>query len=276
MNRRRGFSWIELVFLLVLIATVLALFLLRAGSSRESARRMECENRLRGIFLAMQSYSLQYGHFPIGTQNPTGPIRSEPSGYHQNWISGVLPQLNEQSLYETIDFDFGVYDEANRAVGSQPLEQLRCASTGDSLAENATSYVGMSSSTESPISVDGDGMLILNRPLSSADVLDGENYVLMIGEKSIDFGPPLAWNSGTRASLRTGGLRINAPPPATVDPLVVGGLSSNHAGGAYGLTVGGEFRFLTDQMDPVLLQQLIDRADAAGADEENTNENETR
>ena len=267
MNRHRGFSWFELLIVLALIVIVLSLFLMRAGSSRESARRMECESRLRTIFLSMQSYSLQYGHFPIGTQNPNGPIRSEASGYHQNWISGLLPQFNEQELYEQIDFDWGVYAEVNRPVGEQALSAFMCASAVDSLASTSTSYVGMSSSTETPISQDGDGMMVLNRPLSSVDVLDGENYVLMIGEKSFDFGPPLSWNSGTRVSLRTAGWPINAPPPSDFDPLVVGGLSSNHAGGAYGLTVGGEFRFLADQMDPLLLQQLVARDDAARAAE---------
>ena len=265
MKRRRGLSWIELVVLLAVCVVVLSLLLMRAGSSRESARRMECENRLRNVFLAMQSYSLQYGHFPIGTQNPVGPIQSESVGYHQNWISGLLPQLNQQPLYDQIDFEWGVYADVNRGVGQQALAELMCSSAVDSLAANSTSYVGLSSSTETPIDEGGDGMLILNRPLSSADVLDGESMVLMIGEKSIDFGPPLAWNSGTRASLRAGGWPINRPAPPDQDASVVGGLSSNHAGGAYALTVGGQFHFLSDQIDLVLLGQLISRDDAAKA-----------
>lgn len=269
MKQDRGLSRIELVVLLTLVAMVASLFLLRAGSSRESARRIDCENRLRSIFLGMQSYTLQYGHYPIGTQDSSSPIRSEPRGYHQNWISGLLPQLNQQLLFERIDFKFGVYADVNRPIGEERLAALMCASAGETLSATSTSYVGMTDSTETPINEAGDGMFLLNRRLFTRDVIDGENYVLLIGEKAFDFGPPLAWNSGTRVSLRTGGWPINAPPPSDVSPLLVGGLSSNHAGGVYGLMAGGEFRFLTDQTDPILLKQLVARDDSAAQRDEN-------
>ncbi|KAA5540430.1 DUF1559 domain-containing protein [Roseiconus nitratireducens] len=279
---RAGFSFIELIVLLLILVVVLALVMMRVGTSREASRRIDCESNLRALFVALESYSLRYGHFPAGTINATGPIRSEPQGYHQNWASAILPGLEQQALYEQIDFDYGVYAPENRAVTMTGVPGFQCPASITTLAANASTYAGVSSSTERPIDVDGNGMMILNRPLGPRDAADGLSYVLIVAEKAQDFGGraslpsraaaavtpgALSWNSGTRASLRTAGHRINAPPPdAEIDPLFVGGFSSNHAGGAYLMTAAGEFNFFSAQTDLELLRQLAGRSEGVSAE----------
>jgi hypothetical protein len=260
---------------LVLVAAVLSLALMRLGSSRESSRRIGCEDNLRAVFLAMETYSLQNGAFPIGTQNPNSPIRSEADGYHHNWISGILPQLNRQPLYEAIDFDYGVYAEQNAAIAKADLPQLRCPAAEQSIPSHATCYAGVTSSLETPIDEVNDGMFLLNTALSPDDAEDGASYVFLIGEKSIEYAGPSQWNSGTRTSLRNTGHPLNArtktgelKSQAESDPLFVGGFSSHHVGGAYFLTVGGEFRFFAEATDTKLLQQFASRADGEQADTE--------
>ena len=270
-KKHRGRSLVDIVVASVILVTIASLILLRLSGNRASTRRIACEENLRSIFLAAESYSLRFGHFPIGTQNPIGPILSEPSGYHHNWCEGLLPMMDQQALYEEIDFDYGVYAEQNRLVGLTSLPPVRCPASETTLEPNATTYVGVNASVETPIDRDGDGMFLLNRPLGIDDAADGQSYVFLLGEKSIDFGPPVQWNSGTRASLRNAGHAINAAPPKETDPLFVGGFSSNHAGGAYFLMVDGAFEFYTDQTDPQLLRQMAARSDAEDTEAEDVN-----
>lgn len=259
-----------------MLAIVATLMVLRLSRSRESSRRIECESNLRSLFVAIESYHLQYGQYPIGTQEPAGPIRSEPSGYHHNWLEGLLPQLEEQTLFESIDFRYGVYSPENRTVAEANLEVLMCPSAKKSLAKNSTAYAGVAGSKEVPISEQSDGILILNRPIRSIDIDDGLNYVAIAGEKrgalaaslSKQHPAALPWNSGTRESLRTLAHPINqTPDPApsrdpSDDPFWVGGFASNHAGGAYILLASGEYRFYGEQTDLQILQQLGGRADS--------------
>lgn len=273
--QHRGRSLVDVVVVFVILVAIVSLILLRVSGNRESARRIACEENLRSVFLAAESYSLRFGHFPIGTQNPDGPIRSEPSGYHHNWIEGLLPMMDQQALYDGIDFQYGVYAAPNQPIGLTSIPTVRCPASESTVAINATTYAGVASSTEAPIDQEANGMFILNRPLSIADAVDGQSFVFLAGEKALDFvgsgksagepadQPPHQWNSGTRASLRNTGHRINAPPPKATDAFYVGGFSSNHPDGCYFLLVDGAFRFYTEQTDPELLKQMADRADSA-------------
>ena len=265
-TKHRGRSVIEVVVIVAVLVALLCLFLLRLSGNRESARRIACEDNLRSVFVAAEGYTLRFGQFPIGTQNPEAPIRSEPVGYHHNWIEAILPMMDQQALYDRIDFDVSVYAPANDLVGKTSVPPVQCPASVTSLAANATTYAGVTASTERPIDEDGDGMLILNRGLAPEDAVDGQSFVFLAGEKSQHWMPPLQWNSGTRASLRNTGHRINAAPQQDVDPLFVGGFSSNHPGGAYFLMVDGASRFYTNDTDLELLQQLAGRADGPEAE----------
>lgn len=260
-----GLSLIDLLVLLAILGVVATLVIWRMAGSRASSRRMECESNLRNVFLAMESYSLRYGQFPIGTQSASEPVRSITEGYHHNWAEGLLPMLNEPQLFEQIDFDFGVYAPENAPVAQTQLPTLRCPASVITLAMNSTAYAGVTSSVEEPIASSGDGMFVANRGLGPNDAADGQSYVFLVGEKSIDFGSPVQFNSGTRTSLRSAGHRINTSIDESnaKDPLFVGGFSSNHVGGAYFLFVDGSFQFLADETDATVLRQMASRDDQA-------------
>lgn len=280
MVRRHAFSLLEFVVIIAIVAILLAISIPAVRDMRSLSRRSNCDQNLNRLLLASQAYAADHGHLPSGTfttsaqifQKGSVPESSEgaglvisslPAGYHQNWISSLLPDLDRQALYDSIDFDFGVYAEVNQVVRDTQLPFLRCpASAGEQVA-NTTSYAGLHSSIGEPISVNNDGLLMLNRWIAADDMPDGISYTILMGEK---LSPPeydLGWMSGTRSSLRNAGTPINEPVPLDVyhDPAFVGGLGSLHVGGASVGMADGSVKFLQDSIDMKVYRSMVNRQD---------------
>jgi prepilin-type N-terminal cleavage/methylation domain-containing protein len=63
---RRGFTMVELVVTLAVIALLIAIIAPAIMSAREAARRMECQNNLRQIRAGDSGYESEYGVLPNG------------------------------------------------------------------------------------------------------------------------------------------------------------------------------------------------------------------
>ena len=98
---------------IAIIGILVALLLPAVQAAREAARRMSCTNNLCQLILAVQNYEMTFRVLPPGTVNDTGPIQNQPTGYHHNWITQILPYVEEQVIYNHVDFKVGVYDDAN-------------------------------------------------------------------------------------------------------------------------------------------------------------------
>jgi prepilin-type N-terminal cleavage/methylation domain-containing protein/prepilin-type processing-associated H-X9-DG protein len=99
MDRRRAISAFTLVELLVVIAIIgvlVALLLPAVQAAREAARRMQCQNNLKQIGLAINN------HLDVKKEFPAG------SGYLQNtpyatWIVALFPFFEQQAVYSRYD-----------------------------------------------------------------------------------------------------------------------------------------------------------------------------
>jgi prepilin-type N-terminal cleavage/methylation domain-containing protein len=97
--RRGGFTLIELLVVIAIIAVLIALLLPAVQSAREAARRIQCTNNLKQIGLALHNYHDVVGSFPSGSIADPGWI-----GTWWNWPAFMLPQIEQRSLYNAINF----------------------------------------------------------------------------------------------------------------------------------------------------------------------------
>jgi prepilin-type N-terminal cleavage/methylation domain-containing protein/prepilin-type processing-associated H-X9-DG protein len=104
-NHATGFTLVELLVVIAIIGILVALLLPAIQSAREAARRASCTNNLKNLGLAVLNHHDVKKHFPVsmGYVLEGG---EEPAGVDQpcaGWILNVLPQLEEQSLYDQFE-----------------------------------------------------------------------------------------------------------------------------------------------------------------------------
>lgn len=277
--RRAGFTLIELLVVIAIIAVLIALLLPAVQQAREAARRAACKNNLCQIGLAIHNYEMAQNVLPPGSVNPTGPVRSEPSGYHMSWAVQILPYVDQPNVFRMIDFTVGAYDVKNEPARKVLIPIYVCPSDFRSARDehhvSASNYGGVHHEDEAPIDHGNHGTFVLNLAVPIDSITDGTSNTLFIGEKALQ-PEELGWISGTRATLRNAGSPINhnlaglrnqfplqANPAGTVPVTAesVGGFSSYHTGGAHFLIGDGAIRWVNENIELSLLRRLANRSD---------------
>ncbi len=145
---RRGVSLVELLVVLTIIGILLALLLPSVQRARESARRVSCQNNLRQIALALQSYhsseenmpSLYNGSFIHDGATFTYPKNYWGEHHFHSWQTAILPQLEQQSLYDKADFSKAASDASHLNLVNTELATYVCPSTGSIEREKVRQY----------------------------------------------------------------------------------------------------------------------------------------
>ena len=115
LSSRRGFTLIELLVVVAIIAILIALLLPAVQKAREAARRTQCRNNLKQLALACNNYENKNRIFPpavidrFANTIPMGNCANvwEASGGF-SWRVLILPEVEEQNLYDILDFDAGI------------------------------------------------------------------------------------------------------------------------------------------------------------------------
>jgi prepilin-type N-terminal cleavage/methylation domain-containing protein/prepilin-type processing-associated H-X9-DG protein len=186
--RRHGFTLIELLVVIAIVATLIALLVPAVQKVRETAARVQCQNNLKQIGLALHNYHGVHNHLPPprGNHIPT-PTFTEFRG----WMCEILPHLDQMALYQnmyTSPWYTGFFANFN-----VPVVIYQCPSdsrnTSDIPAGNGamTSYVGVTGS-DNDVNIQYYGPTngifnVSSLGIRLTDITDGTSNTLMVGER---------------------------------------------------------------------------------------------
>jgi prepilin-type N-terminal cleavage/methylation domain-containing protein len=134
---RRAFTLIELLVVIAIIAILIGLLLPAVQKVREAAARLQCQNNLKQIGLAMHNYYDSHKAFPVGYYDPT-PWPQLDNGPGWGWGAFLLPYLEQDNLYRKINFNLDVGDPGNAAIRTTFLPIYFCPSDNQLLTFTVT------------------------------------------------------------------------------------------------------------------------------------------
>lgn len=289
---------IELLVVIAIIAMLVAITLPAVQAAREAARRMSCKNNLKQVALAIHNYHDTHRHLPINIAPWSLGPGDIPQHNGKGWIASILPQLEQNNLYEQLSIGFdgdflsggGLKDPRVRDAVQTPLSVLQCPSDGSVQRLSAeqfqwlgipvalTSYKGVlgDSILGFPLSVH-DGSLpdcvetggcnglfwrvTYREPQRFAGVTDGLSNTLMIGEDVASHNNhSAAYYANTDWASCHAPLNYFPQPPRPDDWWDVVSFRSRHPGGAQFALADGSVSFCSESIDRVLYRGLSTRA----------------
>ena len=218
MPHRRAFTLIELLVVIAIIAVLIALLLPAVQAAREAARRIQCTNNLKQLGIALHNYHDTVGTFAPGYLSLKDPVNFDNDGPGWGWAARALGQMEQTSLFNSINFPLGIEFSANQTARLTTLTSFFCptdgyrldrftvvdttttgTTTGAPICDVASSnYVG-SVGTGDPSSLypdiiddddgppgrdNGNGLFFRNKSVRIAQITDGTSQTFAVGERS--------------------------------------------------------------------------------------------
>ena len=190
---RSGFTLVELLVVITIIAVLVGLLLPAIQAAREAARRSSCLGHAYQLALANNNYESQHGSFPIGAQ-----AHRQENVVSVSWQALVLPLIEQREIYAQIapNAEGGVAPGGHN-LSVYPIELFHCPSAdppfNDLVNKNGSNYVGIAGggTLEGTLDLEDrqcgdlfvDGVLTYQRSVSMGDILDGSSHTLLFGER---------------------------------------------------------------------------------------------
>ncbi len=169
---RSAFTLFQLLVALALLAIGFALFLPALAKVRAQAARLQSQNNLKQIGLACHNYHDANGAFPSGCD-----------ANHFSTAAYLLPYIEQNNVFNTIDFKKSVDDEANAKIRKiviktflNPMDPVKTVKDD----YGPTNYLFNAGSK--PDLADNDGIFYLDSKITFADITDGTSNTLFTGE----------------------------------------------------------------------------------------------
>ena len=89
-RQKLAFTLVELLVVITIIGILISLLLPAVQAAREAARRLQCQNNLKQIGLAIHNYENANGMFPPGG------LSSKAGGYGFSWLVRILPYIEQR------------------------------------------------------------------------------------------------------------------------------------------------------------------------------------
>jgi prepilin-type processing-associated H-X9-DG protein len=278
------------------VSLLIVLLIPGIRSGREAARRIQCQNNLRQIGLALHNYNDLYDSFPPGyvaRDVRPGDSADAESGPGFAWGVMLLPFLDQAGLFSSMDF---TQDPPPATTMGGMIVCYLCPSDPEHTASNYVGSFGYGSMTLAPGAPVGPGILYRNSHVQSFDIRDGTSHTFVVGERAavhnfvpgtdpIDAGA--LWLAVTTGMFRPAGLD-DAPGylegPASFALATVGqdepvrvhathcrtnhiaSFSSMHPDGANFLMADGSGHFISSDIDYETYRRLGQRSDRQPAE----------
>src|SRR5437870_798079 len=101
--RRPGFTLVELLVVVAIIAVLIGLLLPAVQKAREAASRTQCRNNMRQIGIALHGYQERMRYYPPGYNATFGPGPANDQGPGWGWAAYLLADLEQSNLQNQID-----------------------------------------------------------------------------------------------------------------------------------------------------------------------------
>src|SRR5262245_16365686 len=155
-NSRSGFTLIEVLVVVAIVAVLMSLLIPSVQKARAVAARLQCQNNLKQIGLALHNYEGVYGRFtPAYTRSSNNQLGTSYSVSFPDdggnglpgwgWGSLILPYLEQESLYRNLRLDLPCWATENTRFTKSKLSIFLCpASSGPSDGFALHQYAGPS------------------------------------------------------------------------------------------------------------------------------------
>ncbi len=202
MNSRRGFTLIELMVVIGIISILISLLLPAVQGAREASRRLQCQNNLRQVALAVSSYTATHQCYPPASTQLTDKYYGGFFSIHVH----LLPFVDQRPLYDSINFTLGTWmtnalkaypgsstninlaNPSNSTSMNVQIAGLLCPSdqgaflaTGVNIRGNVGVGPAYGTLPETPDS--GNGIFPEIGPIWPSQVADGLSQTVMLSER---------------------------------------------------------------------------------------------
>jgi prepilin-type processing-associated H-X9-DG protein len=171
-SSRAAFSLFQLLIVIAILAILLGLLLPAVAKVRMAAGRTQSQNNLKQLGLACHNYHSTYNHFPAGVD-----------ANHFSAAAHLLPYLEQNAVFNEIDFKKPVDDKANNAPRMNRIKIFE--NPQDPAFANAGNIGGcsylFSAGTKYPLK-ENDGVFFAETEIKITEITDGTSNTLMVGE----------------------------------------------------------------------------------------------